>query len=260
MSTTALVPVFAGTLAGQPTQLCNARDLHATLEVGKDFSTWIKDRIEQYGFAEGEDYSPVSGKIPGKRGQPRTDYHLTLDMAKELAMVENNERGRQVRRYFIAVEKEARAKVGAGATAAGQKLLPAPDKLTKALRQHINRTAHAVALKQYDNAQKLLTDCALDNLACGATEANAMQYVEALASYAEDMTLVNVRDLQEMVWNATSAINAVGAACAAIQRVEQRTGLKLYHRPSKDGMPADFHKHDSLVHEVVRRIAGEIEQ
>jgi len=121
MTTTALVPVFAGTLAGQPTQLCNARDLHATLEVGRDFSNWIKDRIEQYGFADGEDYSPILARIPGKRGQPRTDYHLTLDMAKELAMVENNERGRQVRRYFIQVEKDARAKVGAGGTA-----LPAP--------------------------------------------------------------------------------------------------------------------------------------
>lgn len=125
MTTTALVPVFAGTLAGQPTQLCNARDLHATLGVGKDFSTWIKDRIEQYGFSAGDDYPPVSGKIPGKRGQPRTDYHLTLDMAKELAMVENNERGRQVRRYFIQIEKDARAKVGAG-VGAGTSALTAP--------------------------------------------------------------------------------------------------------------------------------------
>ena len=104
----AIVPVFAGTLAGQSTQLCNARDLHATLEVGKDFSTWIKDRIEQYGFSAGEDFSPILWKTSRRGGRPATDYHLTLDMAKELAMVENNERGRLVRRYFIQIEKEAR--------------------------------------------------------------------------------------------------------------------------------------------------------
>jgi len=121
MTTTALVPVFAGTLAGQPTQLCNARDLHATLESEQQFADWIKNRIEKYGFTDGEDFFINLRKTSLRGGRPATDYHLTLDMAKELAMVENNERGRQVRRYFIAVEKEARAKVGAGGTA-----LPAP--------------------------------------------------------------------------------------------------------------------------------------
>lgn len=61
----------------------------------------------------------------------------------------------------------------------------------------------------------------------------------------------------ELGWldSITRAIDAVGAACAAIQRLEQRTGLDLYHRPSKREKP-DFHKHDSVVHEVVSRIAG----
>lgn len=113
MTTTALVPVFSGTLAGQPTQLCNARDLHGFLEVGDRFDQWISRRIETYGFADGEDFCT---KLCKTRGRPATDYHLTLDTAKELAMVENNDKGRQVRRYFIQIEKEAR-KVGAGETA-----------------------------------------------------------------------------------------------------------------------------------------------
>ncbi|WP_051305074.1 antA/AntB antirepressor family protein [Chitinilyticum litopenaei] len=109
MNTTQLVPVFTAELNGTPEQLCNARDLHATLQVGRDFSNWIKDRIEQYGFVEGEDYSPVlANRSDGKPGKGRTDYHITLDMAKELAMVENNEMGRQVRRYFIQIEREAK--------------------------------------------------------------------------------------------------------------------------------------------------------
>lgn len=261
MTTTALVPVFAGTLAGQPKQLCNARDLHAALGVGRDFTTWLKERIEQYGFADGEDFAiftapPIRGA--GNRGK-RTDYHLTLDMAKELAMVENNERGRQVRRYFIAVEKEARAKVGADATAPA---LPAPkEKLSTALRDHINRTAHATALRLYDSAHKLLTDCALDNLACGASESDAMQYVEALASYAEDATIINVSDAQELVWAVSDVINAAGTAIASIRRLEQRTGLQLAMRiPRRKNLPANFHKHDRLVQEVLERMTGESAQ
>ena len=109
------VPVFAGDIQGQPnTPLCNARDLHVFLQVGRDFSDWIKYRIAQYGFVEGDDYllvfgSPNLGNQKGRGGNRRTvaDYNLTLDMAKELAMVENNERGRQARRHFIACERLA---------------------------------------------------------------------------------------------------------------------------------------------------------
>ena len=103
MTTTALVPVFTG---DNGITLCHARDLHAVLEVGTKIEDWLPRRIEQYGFIDGEDFF---ANVRKTRGRPATDYHLTLDMAKELAMVENNERGRQVRRYFIAVEKDARA-------------------------------------------------------------------------------------------------------------------------------------------------------
>jgi anti-repressor protein len=147
--TTQLIPVFNGALDGRNQQLCDARDLHQFLSVGRDFSTWVKDRIEQYGFAEGEDYSPVLGnsydaegdlcspnlaskttvcspdsgsKTERRGGHNRTDYHLTLDMAKELAMVENNDQGRQVRRYFIAMERQARESRGASYLSVNQQL------------------------------------------------------------------------------------------------------------------------------------------
>jgi phage anti-repressor protein len=90
--------------------LVDARLLHQKLKVGKDFSTWIKDRIEKYRFEEGMDYSPNLGnRSDGKPGKGRIEYHLTLDMAKELAMLEENETGRKIRKYFIEVEKKARA-------------------------------------------------------------------------------------------------------------------------------------------------------
>lgn len=118
-----LIPVFNGALADQQQQLCDARDLHQFLNVGRDFSTWVKERIEQYGFLEGEDYSPVLGnRSDGLPGKPRTEYHLTLDTAKKLAMVENNEQGRQVRRYFIAMEREARESLGVSYLSVSQQL------------------------------------------------------------------------------------------------------------------------------------------
>lgn len=97
-----LIPVYQ-TDTGE--RIVDGRELHEGLKVKRDFTTWMKERIEKYGFIEGEDFSPVLVKTPDG-GRPRTEYVLKLDMAKELAMVENNEQGRRARRYFIEVEKK----------------------------------------------------------------------------------------------------------------------------------------------------------
>ena len=101
-----LIPVTIGQIGGQAIQTANARDLHSFLEVGKDFSNWIKDRIDQYEFVENQDFvcSPVLAS-EGRGGHNRKDYHLTLDMAKELSMVERNAKGKQARQYFIGCER-----------------------------------------------------------------------------------------------------------------------------------------------------------
>ena len=106
-----LIPVFNGTIANETTLLVNARDLHTFLGVGKRFASWITERIAEYGFVENQDYILVSPnrEIKGRGGDRRSkDYHLTLDTAKETAMVERNEKGRQIRRYFIEFEKRLR--------------------------------------------------------------------------------------------------------------------------------------------------------
>ena len=86
-------------------KLVNARQLHEFLEVGDKFATWIRRKIEQYGFIENVDYIPLSQKCEGNNST-RIDYILTMDTAKEMAMVQNNEKGKQARLYFIAVEKK----------------------------------------------------------------------------------------------------------------------------------------------------------
>ncbi|RZN58863.1 antA/AntB antirepressor family protein [Avibacterium paragallinarum] len=104
MTNSNLITIFNGLIADQTIQLCNARDLHSFLGVGFDFSNWIKNRISDYGFVQNEDYIIVTERT---NGRPRKEYHITLDMGKELAMVERNEKGRQVRKYFIECERRA---------------------------------------------------------------------------------------------------------------------------------------------------------
>ena len=89
-------------------QLVSARDLHSFLEVKRDFTTWIKNRIIKYKFEENQDFQIISSfhQNGGKGGRPKDEYILLLDMAKELCMIENNDKGREARKYFIKCEKE----------------------------------------------------------------------------------------------------------------------------------------------------------
>jgi phage anti-repressor protein len=87
----------------------NARDLHTFLEIGKHFGSWITDRISDLGFVENQNFgvNSKSGKNP-QGGRPSKECLLSMDMAKELSMMERNEKGKQVRRYFIECEKRLR--------------------------------------------------------------------------------------------------------------------------------------------------------
>lgn len=84
-------------------QAVSARELHQFLESKQDFSTWMKNRIEKYGFIENQDFTLHKFV---ERGTWKHEYALTIDTAKELAKVEGNEKGKQARRYFIECEKK----------------------------------------------------------------------------------------------------------------------------------------------------------
>lgn len=91
----------------------DARTLHAVLQVGRDFSNWVRGRLEETGAVEGEEFivldgSPDLAKTSG--GRTRRDYWLTLDLAKEVAMLERSDIGKQIRRYFIEAEKKLRTR------------------------------------------------------------------------------------------------------------------------------------------------------
>lgn len=90
----------------------SARELHEGLGVEQRFNDWINRRIKKYGFEENTDYTCLTQKRVTQRtnGQKGTatekDYIITVDMAKELCMVENNDLGRKFRKYFIECEKK----------------------------------------------------------------------------------------------------------------------------------------------------------
>ena len=90
-------------------RLINARELHYKLSNKRRFANWITDRIEKYQFIENIDFVKRNNFVTlGNLKRPQIDYYLTIDMAKELCMVENNEVGRKIRRYFIDAEKKYR--------------------------------------------------------------------------------------------------------------------------------------------------------
>ena len=107
-----LIPLQSQTIDGNAVETVNARELHKFLESKQDFSTWIKNRIKDYGFLENQDYILLHKKMEQEEnshgGNNKVEYYITLDMAKELSMVERNEKGKQARQYFIECERKLR--------------------------------------------------------------------------------------------------------------------------------------------------------
>ena len=86
----------------------NARELHAFLEVKSKFADWFKNRVSEFGFIENSDFVSVSKIL--ESGGRSIEYHISIDMAKELSMLERNDKGKQARLYFIECERIAKAK------------------------------------------------------------------------------------------------------------------------------------------------------
>ncbi|WP_169753607.1 antA/AntB antirepressor family protein [Campylobacter mucosalis] len=105
-----LIPIGKTKLNGAEINSVNARDLHEVLESKYQFADWIKTRLDEVDAIENIDYIIVSEKSEtmseaGRKASIKKEYILTIDIAKEIAMLERNEIGKKVRRYFIEVEK-----------------------------------------------------------------------------------------------------------------------------------------------------------
>lgn len=81
----------------------SARELHEFLEVGTRFNDWFP-RMCEYGFSEGQDFYSILSESTG--GRPAQDAALSIDMAKEICMLQRNEKGKIARQYFLQLEKD----------------------------------------------------------------------------------------------------------------------------------------------------------
>ena len=90
----------------QGIETVNARELHAFLEVKSKFADWFKNRVSEFGFIENSDFVSVSKIL--ESGGRSIEYHISIDMAKELSMLERNDKGKQARLYFIECERIAK--------------------------------------------------------------------------------------------------------------------------------------------------------
>ena len=102
-----LIPLHSQTIDGNAVETVSARTLHEFLGVATRFNDWISTRIKEYDFIDNQDFVCFTeNSVKPKGGRPSQEYYITLDMAKELSMVERNEKGRQARKYFIECEKK----------------------------------------------------------------------------------------------------------------------------------------------------------
>ena len=86
----------------QPT--VSARELHEQLHIGTKFTTWF-DRMKEYGFTEGNEFFPKTGETSENGGRPSVDYDITVDMAKQICMIQRTPEGKAVRQYLLDLEK-----------------------------------------------------------------------------------------------------------------------------------------------------------
>ena len=105
-------------VAGEMADTVDARDLWSFLGSKQQFTDWLFARLDKYGFVAEQDYllHNFMKQVPhqgGARNVVTPTYYLTIDTAKQLAMVENNDKGREIRKYFIECERRAKAAAAA---------------------------------------------------------------------------------------------------------------------------------------------------
>lgn len=104
-----IISVVGRVIGAEQVQAVNARELHAFLEIAKDFSTWMKVQIDRARLQQGRDFEVFTqkgGNLSG--GRPATEYCLTLDAGKHVAMMSGTDKGFEVREYFIQCERRAK--------------------------------------------------------------------------------------------------------------------------------------------------------
>lgn len=230
----AIVPVISGQIGGRETNIVSAKALHKALGVGRDYSTWLSERIKDYGFEQGVDYVAFDSPIPGnqssennqldggwvtKRGGDRRskDTGLSLGVAKELAMVERNEQGRAVRRYFIQCEEALQRSVPEIAARYRQHLkarISAASRFTamcETLEQARMEQGKATQRHHYTNESNMLSRIVLGGL-------TAKQWAQANDIVGEPRDSMNADQLEQLAYLENTNITLIDMGMEFEQR------------------------------------------
>lgn len=189
--------------ADRPTVL--GRDLHEVLEIKTAYKDWFP-RMCEYGFIEGEDFCSILSKSTG--GRPSTDHQLTIDMAKEICMIQRTDIGRKVRKYFINVENEYKE-----------------IKLTN-LRESRPDKSHSLEVKEM-NARVRMSN---QYLKLAAVDTVSQQYKNILVAKSAEVLagepLLPLPKSEQKMYSATEIGDMFGVTAQKVGRIANLNGLK----------------------------------
>lgn len=235
---TDLVKVDEREIGGVMQMTADGRELHSFLGVGKVFGAWVKDRISKYAFVEGKDFSVNSnfGKNPDG-GRPTKEYRLSLDMAKAIAMVENNEKGRQVRRYFLDCERKVLEATRHAATGDVGALFD----LFSEDGQTVRKMLEGLKGQQANIAYNLKQD--IEGLKPALMGYEKKNVIPALASIGESLAVLTQELIKLQNWNVRREKAKYERDCRILARAERsdtatmRDALELMQVPEEHRTP-----------------------
>ncbi|MDV3519251.1 antA/AntB antirepressor family protein [Lentilactobacillus otakiensis] len=191
----------------------DGRDLHDFLEVKERYNDWFKD-MQKYGFTENVDFISFTGKrVKPQGGRPQVNHALTLDMAKELSMIQRTDRGKQARQYFISMEKQAKSK----------QQLPLPKDYPSALRALADSMEENQKLKPAaDYTQKMLANPGLET-----TSMIAKNYGMSTAKFNQLLHKMGIQYRQGKTWLLYAKYQGFGYThIEPFSYFDQKTGTK----------------------------------
>ncbi|ORN25064.1 AntA/AntB antirepressor [Lentilactobacillus parabuchneri] len=194
----------------------DGRDLHEFLEVETPYTKWI-DRMMEYGFAENVDFSVFDKNVHDDTAfggvRKMKDHALTLDMAKELSMIQRTKKGKQARQYFISMEKQAKSK----------QQLPLPKDYPSALRALADSMEENQKLKPAaDYTQKMLANPGLET-----TSMIAKNYGMSTAKFNQLLHKMGIQYRQGKTWLLYAKYQGFGYThIEPFSYFDQKTGTK----------------------------------
>lgn len=233
-------------------KLVSAHELYTFLGIKRDFSNWCK-KMFSYGFEENKDYSLIIGQSESKGvfaqkgenlsegGRPIKDYALTLDCAKEIAMIQRTEKGKQARQYFIACEKQLKTQTKTLSPKEMALLVIAAEEEKERLEislEHANKTILTQAPKiEYVNKVLNAENCHTTTTIAKELGLSAKTLNEILKNkqvqYLHDGHWVLYAKYQNQQFTKTRThtyYNSEGKQCSSIQTVWTEKGRLFVHQ------------------------------